>query len=300
MKKTFLIITIIGVCLFVVGGAIFAIGMTGIGWDIKALSTVDYVTECATFEAAAVNSIVIDVSTADVLVVPADGQEITVEYYIAKDKKGNVVSQAVPRLADGLLSCKDEVISRSFLNFSFGNDKKVVVKVPADKEVALSVDVSTGDVTIGAVGIESRLTSLRVKSTTGSIRLIGLTMCDQDFVVERSTGDLEIAGEIVCGGDMHIKSTTGKTAIDAPISASHIDCECTTGDLSCSRPITFEELRVEVTTGDVSIRAAGAKELYTYTYETSTGDSNWPSFALGAKRIFIRTTTGDIRLTFAD
>ena len=300
MKKAVYVILIIGVSLLLVGGTVFVIGMTKLGWDFNALATVDIIEESASFESKDVQEIILDVNTADIKIIRAEDDKITVNYFIVKNKKGEAVREIIPTLSEGKLKCIDDEKNTSFLDLSFTKEGTVIVKIPADKVTTISIKSSTGDVTFGEAGKEVKVTALNITTTTGDITIDGKTLCENNVSIERSTGDITINGELVSGGNVSFNATTGDVKACAPIKAKNIVIKNSTGKVDCTAPIEFDSLDVSVSTGNVSIKASGSMTQYTYSYETSTGDSNLPVFTFGDKLINIHTSTGDIRLYFEE
>lgn len=300
MKKAVIIILIIGAVLLVAGGITFAVGMSKLGWDFKALNNTDYEEQTASFAATEVQEIVVDVDTANVSFVQADDDQITVEYYVVKDKKGNVLRQVVPALADGVLNCKlEEERKASFMSFGFGREENVVVKVPQGKVVVVTLKGTTGNIVFGQEGKERTVYSLSLKGTTGNIELKGTTVCQHNAAIEVTTGNVKFAGQVQCAGDVTVKASTGNVKFNAALTAAKIMVETSTGNVTCTAPLSFDSLAVETSTGNVTVLADGAKEGYAFAYETSTGTCNQPNFVFGGKSIHIKTSTGNINLSFA-
>ena len=103
MKKAVYVILIIGVSLLLVGGTVFFIGMTKLGWDFNALATVDIIEESASFESKDVQEIILDVNIADIKIIRAEDDKITVNYFILKNKKGEAVREKIQTLSEGKL-----------------------------------------------------------------------------------------------------------------------------------------------------------------------------------------------------
>ena len=297
MKKALVIILIVAICLLVVGGAVFAIGMQRIGWDFTALSGKEYYTDTVTFHADEVSEIAVELNTEDVTVLTSENDEISVEYFIVKNKKDEVIRRAIPSLAEGVLHVGAEGEKTSFMNF-FGTGKtpKVVVKIPAEKVLPLSVKVTTGDIVIGEEGKERTYSSVKINTSTGNVTLLGRTLTET-LTIGVSTGNVKVKGEVACNGDAEISASTGNIKIAATLSAAKITLKTSTGDVESSAPLTSDNISVHTSTGEVELTLSGRKEDYTYTYETSTGDSNYPNFSLGERKLDVHTSTGDIELT---
>lgn len=298
MKKALLIIAIVGACLLLIGGAILAICISKMDWNLDALSDTVYMEQTASFAANDVREIVVDVHTEKVLILPSEDDDITVQYYILKDKKDNVLRQVIPALEGDVLRCVEEQVDASGGRFAFSHQEKLVVKVPADKVLAYTVKVTTGDVCIGEDGKTRHASTLDINATTGSVTLRGNTVCEGNMDVKVTTGSVTFAGAVECGGNASIRTSTGKIKINEPLTASGVALTTTTGDIICGGVMRCDNLTAQATTGDVSLRLAGDKAQYSYIYETSTGKSNVSAFTLGDKRIDVRTTTGDIDVDF--
>ena len=296
MKRAFLKIAIVGGVLLLLGGITFVIAMTAVGWDFSVLNT-DYEKKIATYSAEEVSEIVAELSTEDVYFLPSEDDEITVEYFVVKNKKGKVIREIVPTLSEGVLRCVEKEKKFTF-NFIDNHSYKVVVKAPADRVFALSLTVSTGDLHFGEEGKERRVSSLKLNASTGNVNLKGKTICNGDLSVGVSTGNVHFKGETVCEGNVSVKASTGKVSVNAPLTAKSIKFETSTGDVSCSAALTFDSLAVTASTGDVTLKLAGTRALYTYNYHVSTGKSNVENFTEGAKTVTVRTSTGDIKLYF--
>ena len=300
MKKGITITIIILVSVLLVGEAAFVICLWRANWDFEELSNVDYIEESVSFSADEVESITAEVGTKNIYYLTADDDKITVTYFTIKNKKGEVITEVVPTLTDGALLCKEEEKLPSVMLFDFHKDERLVIKVPAEKVLDVSLTVSTGNVTFGEEGKEQRAGSLKVKASTGNITLIGKTTLSKELSLEASTGNLKIEGDLDCAGDVSAKASTGKISVSGRIKGDNINFETSTGKVKVTSPMAFNALNVTTSTGDVSVVAAGSKEQYSYLHESSTGDSNIPSYIAGDKRITIHTSTGDIELSFAE
>ena len=113
MKKAIKVILVVGLCLLIAGGAIFAIGMSKIGWDFNKLSSVDVTTESMAIEND-FNTISVNASVADVQILQSEDDKVTVDYYIVKDKKGETVTPSI---------INDDYINGVYKNFKKFLDK---------------------------------------------------------------------------------------------------------------------------------------------------------------------------------
>ena len=279
MKKFLKIVCIVGLCLTVVGGVIFTVAMGANGWDFNALSNLEYEQKSYTVTADEADGVLIDVSVADVRIVQTDAAEYTLEYFDTYTKKGALVSRFTPSLVGGVLTLK-ETRNKVHLTVSvYTNTPTITVNIPKSETIALTVDTSTGDITIGETG------------KTGSYSKLQL---------ETNTGDISILGNTVCSGQAAFTTNTGDMQIGAPLQAQSVRLEADTGDIYCTAAIDTQSVNASTDTGDIVLKLLGSKDGYSYTYETDTGKSNYHAFSGGDKTLRVETDTGDITLSFTE
>ena len=277
MKKAIKVIVVVGLCLLIAGGAVFAIGMSKIGWDFKKLSNVDVTTESMVI-ADDFNSINVNASVTDISILQSEDNKVTVDYCIVKNKNGEVIRQIIPAVQDGVLVCKEEQIKEERFGFGYA-DESLVIKMPADKIVELNVVANTGNIKIGSENTERTFSSINI---------------------EASTGNLKFEGKTISQNNLNVKMATGNVKFNADVVAKAISINASTGNIKGDAKIDFDSLVIETSTGSVKINTALSKDNYSFLYSTSTGDCNIDPFIGGAKQISIKTSTGDIDIYFAE
>ena len=316
MNKTVMILLIVGVCLLLLGGAVFTIAMAKTGWDFSALSNAVY--EEKTFETAAadVSKIAVKANTEDFSFVTSEDDKIHVLYYNKFDKKGNPLTTFEPTVADGTLSLTANVVKKWHMDMGFSKSKTFVISVPAGKKVEVSADLDTGDVKFCESGKEMAFTALDLKSDTGDVCFLGTIGVDAGVEIRVHTGDLKISGALTVAETVHFKASTGECRISAAVSAKAVKLETNTGDIKITAAVTTETFESKTNTGDVKADAAltanavtvrsdtgdvklllaGHKEDYTCLLSTDTGRVSPKSYTGGAKTVNIDVDTGDIQL----
>ncbi len=295
MKKALLIIAIIGACLLVAGGAIFVATMSKNNWDFSEIAGTELEQKTYSVEAEGISGVNIQSGTIEIIYCQVDGESITVDYCTVLNKKGSVVTDYECTVTNGVLTVKEKNYP-SFFTTTIG--AKVVVKVPKEKVMAVTLQTSTGKLTFGEKGDEISLTKLSLQTSTGRLQVSGNVTCAGEVTLETSTGRLQCEGTINAPS-VSMTVTTGRMVISAPIKTSVLRLTASTGDVECAGPIDATETKVETSTGDVELTMEGKKEDYTYTYSASTGKSNVSSYVGGEKTVSVTVSTGDIELSFS-
>ncbi len=296
MKKAAIIIVILGLILVIAGGAVFASAMSKIGWDFTKLSNVEYKDELYSVSTEEVKGIAMEISTTDIHYVQATDDKITIEYYTATTKEGELVRQFFPSVSDGGILTLTEDSRETFALFDFLG-KDIVVKVPAEKEIPVSIKVSTGKITFGESEKEIKTPALTLEASTGNIVFAGKVTCAGDVNIKASTGNVKFNSEVTAK-NITAETSTGNIVVDAPLKASKVAFSSDTGNIKGNGVVDADDIVVEEHTGNVRLTVKGAREEYSYAYSSSTGRSNVESFDGGAKKIKISTSTGSITLTF--
>ena len=225
---------------------------------------------------------------------------------------------------DGTLkiSCEDDRPWYSSIGW-FRKELKVTVYLPAKEYGALTVDSSTGDVSLpaglkfsdisvtgstGKVECESGASgSLRIKLSTGDIRLGAISADSVDLNV--TTGGINV-GSVNCKGDMTLGVSTGEARL-TDVKCGSLSTTGTTGDITINKVAVSGAIDIERSTGDVRFENCGAGSIrvktstgdvtgtlsspMVFTTKTSTGDVSVPDSTSGGK-CDVTTTTGDIQI----
>ena len=320
MKKAVFVLLIIGTCLVLLGGGIFAVAMAKNGWDFSQLANVTYEEKTFETDASAVSKINVKANTEDISFAFSEDDKIHILYYNTFDRKGNLLKSFEPSVTNGTLDLVAIRNRKWFSEMSFGMGKNFMISVPAGKELALSVDISTGDVAIGKESEVRSFTELNLKTDTGSIKLNGEIGVQQNATFKVHTGDIRISGKFTVANELKCTASTGKLALSAAITAEKVElrtstgdvkisgtmtapsitCKTDTGDVVATAAISSPLITVKSDTGDVKLLLAGKKDDYSCTLSTDTGSASPRSYVGGAKRVDVDVDTGNIRLTFTE
>ena len=275
MPKIWLILAIV---LIVFGLITFAVIMTIYGWDFGKLNSAKRVTNTHNITDI-FHSICIDTETANIRIVPSvDGHCSVVcnEF----DKLTHTVT-----VENGTLSVrlKDERAWYEHIGINF-RSIAITISLPQDVYEALSIKLTTGDVSI----TDLQCKSLTTNGTTGDITLKNITV-SENLSIKHTTGDVTIT-DLQCK-TLTADGSTGDITLKNVIASEKLLIGCTTGDVRFDR-CDAGEIFVDVTTGDIRGSLLSEK---IFIAKTSTGDIRLPDSSTGGT-CRVTTTTGDIHL----
>ncbi|MBR5140453.1 MAG: DUF4097 family beta strand repeat protein [Clostridia bacterium] len=306
----------------IIGAIIMLIALAMVGFDLRkaekmlseSYTVVENITsldiECSRFEC-------------DVIVKSTSESQTRIEFYYP-EKKG--VSYEV---TDGTLVIKNEKNISSLLSLvDFGNSSRIIVYLPdkAYDEIKinsdtgdvrlsslssrnLSVEVSTGDVTINDLQVFDKITingstadhelhsvtanALTIKNSTGDVSVENATL--SSFDITTSTGEVEI-NDLIASSHGNIKTSSGAIEIERMTVEGTLFMKSGTGDIEFSRLDAYE-IYATASTGEIEGDVLTPKNFVT---ETSTGKVSVPSPDTSKGIFNIKTSTGDIKIRISD
>ena len=275
MKKLWIIIAS---SLLAGGLLLFTCAFAAAGFDFTKFSTEKYVTNTYTVTGdQAFSRIQIKSSESDITFMPsADGTLKVVCVEREKSKHEVSVESGALKIVD-----HDERTWYDFLTFST-KSLSMTVYLPEKAYDALTIDASTGDVTIPA---DFTFGDLDIDLSTGDIDCAAEVTGSAK--IETSTGDVTYSAAV--NGSLKIETTTGSIRLDG-VTAESIDLCASTGNISLNDAETVLGITIEASTGNVTLRntaACGALAI-----DTSTGNVRFENS--DAARITVETTTGDV------
>lgn len=247
---------IAAVCLVLVGGILFTGVMTVLKWNFRKLATDKYETNTYTITDAFTN-ISVDVNTADVVLAPSADGTVSVVCHEEIQAKHSVTVEGETLV----IKAKDSRKWYQKIGFHLSGPK-VTICLPAGAYGALTMKVTTGDITIPKA---FSFASMDLKVTTGDIT------CSADVV-----------------GDVTLKNTTGDVKVSS-MTCRQFTSTGTTGDITLRDVIATDTFFIKRSTGDVSFAACDAASL---TVKTTTGDIT--GSLLTAKVFDAHATTGHV------
>lgn len=273
MKKS---IIITAVSLIAVGLILFTCAFAAAGFDFTKLSTEKYVTNTYTVSAS-FTRINIHTGTSDIIFKLSPDGKCRVDS-LEREKAQNQVT-----VENGALTirCNDRRSWYDYLTFST-KSLSMTVYLPEKTYDSLTIDASTGDVTIPA---DFTFGSLDVDLSTGDINCAAEVTGSAK--INTSTGDVTYSAAV--NGSLKIETTTGNIRLDG-VTAESIDLSATTGNIALNGAETVMGITVETSTGNVMLKntvACGALAV-----DTSTGNVRFEDSDAGS--IKVDTSTGDV------
>ncbi|HPE94550.1 MAG TPA: DUF4097 family beta strand repeat-containing protein [Bacillota bacterium] len=315
MKKATKIWLIAATSLVVLGLITFVVAMTVNHWDFKKLSTATF--ETNTYEVSeGFNNIAMKTKTAEIFFAVSDDGRCRVDCYEAEKEKHSVTVEN----STLTINIVEERKWYDYIGITIGNPK-ITVYLPETEYTSLFINESTGDIEIpenfkfqnidialstgNVVNYASVLESLKIKTSTGAVRVEGISANTLD--ISASTGSVTVS-DVTCAGDVKINVSTGKTSI-TDIKCKNIITSGSTGCISLKNVIVSGKLSVERSTGSVKFDGSDAAEIRVQTStgsvmgslltekvfitQTDTGIVDVPKTITGGK-CEITTNTGDI------
>lgn len=294
MKTGTKIWLIVAAALVLVGGGLFVVTMTMIGWDFSKLSTVKYETNKYDISED-FNGISIRTDTSDVAFVLSDDGMCRVECYEEEDRKHSV------SVKDGTLTVeRAEKDILGHIGFNFGTPKITVYLQKTEYEALLikastgdieipkaftflnaDISLSTGDVAFCATTAET----VKINASTGKVKVEDASVGALDITV--TTGNVSVR-DVTCGGEIKVGVSTGKTNL-VDVACKSLVSSGNTGDITLKNVIAEASFNVRRSTGDVTFEGSDAAEIFV---QTSTGDVE--GSLLSSKVFIANTDTGKV------
>lgn len=254
MNKTGIQILIIFLTLVVflmIGGFIYLL-KSNFSWDNFGISIGNTkLVESKEFES--INEINVDSKAIDLFVKESDNDSVVVEIYSNKNLEYNIDEN------EGKLNVHVNYTSTVTL-FSFGNNTRVVIKLPKTYDGEFNVDAKVGDInidsfenleptinnTVGDLKINNVKSVIVEELGTGDI---DIDSADTILIKKHSTGDIKIDDV----NTVVIKTNTGDINIKNVNNTFDIDGK--TGDIKINNADIKEDSKIEHKTGDITIKS---------------------------------------------
>ena len=292
------VLLIIAVIAIVLGAALFVVALAVSGWNLGNISSKNNVTN--TYELnEKLESISIKGSSDSVVIAPSmDGSCRVVCNENERKLHSVTVEDGVLKIAEN-----DNLSWLERMIFSW-NKTSVTVYIPKGAYEKLTVDITTGDVSVSGgftfadVDISLTTGDVSVFDITASGVSLSLTTGDvsvssvraSTFNLKTTTSDIEIA-TLACSGQVNVELTTGDLCATGVSCKSFSAMSGSTGDVSLSGVIAEESISVKRTTGDITLDGVDAKDIYV---KTTTGDVK--GSLLSGKSFDASATTGKVRV----
>ena len=299
MKKSLLVLLIIGILLTFGGGVVFVVGFASAGWDYKALSGTQL--ETVRFTESAENPITalaLDFDNSDITVVfDETAESVVVEYSLLETRKGKNLSEVTLINEDGKLILIEKISSWKLGLWDFTNPKTTII-LPAARSYALAIETDNGGVTLTGAG---QTTSLSVNTDNGDLTLTNI-VCENTITLNSDNGTILL--ENITAKTLTAESDDGDIRIKGNLLAEHIQMQSDNGDIKTKEGILDgKNLVFESDNGDIKVQLAGKQTDYAVLVKTDNGKSNLaPSLnaSQDARNFKAETDNGNIFVTFAE
>ena len=297
MRKAPKIILITAATLIGTGTVLSCGAWVAAGFDTARLPTMDYdwhqtVSALEDEATSPHKSIVITSEFENVLLEPADGDAIELEYWT-----GNCQSVSVED-ADGVLKIDVDsqpmegvMIDLSPAEAGGVDDTTTVVRVPASFTGEIEVHSDSGDVAAADV---RGLAGLRASTSNGSLVTKNVSTAKLDAINEN--GDTLLSG--VEADAVLATNFNGDIMLVDMALQNDLLYESMNGDISAQR-LDVTTSRIESVNGDIYLSYLGAEDSYRIDAHTNQGDIASPQGADDAARtIGVDSNLGDIQINF--
>lgn len=317
MKTATKVWLIVAVAL-VFAGLIIILGvMTVLKWDWSRFSTDKFESNSSEITEEYKN-ISITTNTAHIVFIPSENEKTVVTCYERDNEKHTVT------VKDNTLTV-ELVDTRKWyehIGITMGTPK-ITVYLPMNEYAALTVNGSTGDVSLpqafkfesidisistgDANCYSSAAGAINIKTRTGHINVCDLSAGTLELCV--TTGNVTASG-VSCEGKVNVSVSTGKSYL-SDVRCKELISNGDTGDISMMNVIATDKFSVERSTGDVKLEGCDAAEIVITTdtgdvwgsllsdkvfiTHTDTGKVDTPKTTVGG-RCEITTDTGDIKI----
>lgn len=298
MRKAPKIMLITAAALIGIGTVLSCGAWAVAGFDTARLSTVNYdwhqtVSALEDEATSPHKSIVITSEFENVLLEPADGDAIELEYWT-----GNCQSVSVED-TDGALKIDVDsqpmegvMIDLSPAEAGGVDDTTTVVRVPTSFTGEIEVHSDSGDVV--ATNVHG-LAGLRASNSNGDVAAKNVSAAKLDAINEN--GDTLLSG--VEAEAVLATNFNGDIMLVDMALQDDLLCESVNGDISAQR-LDITASRIESANGDIYLSYLGAENSYHIDAHTTQGDIVAPRGADDAARtIGVTSSLGDIQINFA-
>ncbi|MBQ1252336.1 MAG: DUF4097 family beta strand repeat protein [Firmicutes bacterium] len=240
MKKATMVWLIVGTVLILSGAVLFTAAMSAADWNFNTLSNSEYKTVSHDITDEFQN-IEIDISTADITILPADTEKAEVICYEEK-KTGYTVA-----VQNGTLFITEKDDREWYDHFGFGSFEipKITVYLPQDSYNSLSVETSTGDINLTDITCNK----IVIESNTGDTTLENV-IAIKTFDLKCDTGDIEFT---LCDAAEIFAETDTGNIYGTLLTEKIIFAQSDTGDIRVPQSMNGGRCELSTDTGDITI-----------------------------------------------
>lgn len=299
------VLAAVGGALLLAGAALFLVGLALEGWDVGALTNVQYEQHSYTAQDE-IHSVHIRFRNAQVRVEADEGAErVTLSYPVRVDSEGETAVPVTVTEENGTLTVTGEEDRFPFFQWGFvQTTPEAVLTLPAGDYTEIAVVSSNGSLLADTV----RAASLSLQTDNGSVT--AREVCADDFSLRTSNGDIELqraecksitaetnAGSITAdgvtvSGALALSSDLGDIRMK-DIAAGSLSSETEAGALTLEGADIAGEADLQTDLGEIRVRGARAASA-ALTTDLGTVDAE-----IDAREVRLTSSAGEIRAALA-
>ena len=290
-KKFNRFFVVAGLVLLLLGLVLFVTGMSLAGWDFNELSTTVYRQETYTANQS-VTSLEISYNNADVrLLGDEQAKSVHVSYPVCTDRVTNAQTKVTVTEEDGTLRIQEE--ARLVLVSWQLSTPVLTVTVPASELKTLHVVTKNGNIDAGDLVLSG---DVAFETKNGEIRAARLHSAA--LTMQTDAGAIRME-DIVCA-NLKAETDLGDITLAGTLEADSAEFSTDLGDLELSDGIIDADgVSLSSQMGDIRAVLRGTQQDYSADITWEMGNTNLYPYQSGEKRITIRSSLGDIDVSFA-
>lgn len=327
-------ILIIAGCLCLVGSIAAGAGFTMMDFNVKELSRTAKDYRQMNKVVKKINEkkdIKLDFRHHNIYVVPSNDEDMHITYFDKKDTQEYVTEENKDMFAIRYKESKEFKLGQFFKFSIFDEEHNVEVRLPRNYKGNLDINTTFGEVDIkgfreiGDLHISTTndnvvlhdiktAKSMNISTTHGMVEgndlnanqiidmssthdNVSLKNIKAQALLARTTyGQLDVQN-IQSASNIQLSSTHENILMKNVYSKERIDVQTTYGLLRFDN-VDAKELRLETSHEDIHGNISGALQEYQVAYSISHGDSNIAETNQGNKKLYLKTTYGDINVSF--
>lgn len=285
MKKKAIYTAII---LLIAGMVLSLISMLIVRFDFEKLSVnAEHYEKILEAEYASGQNFTLNASREDIRIQPSEDDKIHVVCYESKQSAFSLTEDE-----NGVTLTENKESFRWFeswtLNFK-GKNYATVVKLPSVFDGELRVTATSQNMSVENLsGI--KICSLESKSGNVSCSAVKA----ESFTVETKSGNVRCSN--VGTANFSAETATGNITLEQ-VTTNVLNAESSTGNIRL-KEITGGTIDLKTSTGNVTGSVTGKETDYTLRAETGTGNCNFANRGGGKRILDVKTSTGNVRISF--
>ena len=295
MKKTSIILIIIGLVLLVASLVVAEITKTSMLESWKSYSQENYSKTEKSIDSTDIKKITLKSTNDQVKVVSSEAKEpIKIEYYISDN-----VSFDIDVVDGELIINKQDKLKWQWFSFGFWFDQSVVLYIPSDTEFSYYLKTSNGSIEVSDINTKK----LQVLTSNGLIGLNNIT-AGGEVLIETSNAKIDIQGLIAKGLDV----STGNGLISLEnVSVDQVKAETSNGKIEF-KSLKSDDINIGTSNGWVGGSIIGQVDDYRKDIKTSNGSISINDIEYGklidpgngTKTLKVTASNAVIKIDFVD